>query len=72
VGEARSAYLGSLAEGLTPAEVDQLRPLLAKVMAAVVLAKDGGAWTCRLCDLAACRRDQGECPALTAAVTARH
>ena len=65
VGDARSAYLGSLVDPLTPDEVDVLRGLLAKVMAAVVQHKDGGAWTCRLCDLAACRRDEGECPALT-------
>jgi DNA-binding MarR family transcriptional regulator len=67
VGGARSAYLSGLVEVLEPGEVDVLRGLLAKVMAAVVGNKDGGAWTCRLCDLTACRRTQGECPALNAA-----
>jgi DNA-binding MarR family transcriptional regulator len=67
VGGARSAYLRGLVESLEPDEVDALRGLLAKVMARVVAAKDGGAWTCRLCDLAACRRPQGECPAMNAA-----
>ena len=67
VGGARSAYLSGLVGALDPADVDVLRGLLAKVMAAVVGAKDGGAWTCRLCDLTACRRAQGECPALNAA-----
>ncbi len=67
VGGARSAYLSGLVGALEPAEVDVLRDLLAKVMAAVVGSKDGGAWTCRLCDLTACRRAQGECPALNAA-----
>ena len=67
VGEARSAYLAGLVGALEPAEVEVLRGLLAKVMAAVVGAKNGGAWTCRLCDLTACRRAQGECPAQNAA-----
>jgi DNA-binding MarR family transcriptional regulator len=67
VGGARTTYLAGLVEALEPEEVDTLRGLLAKVMAAVVAGKDGGAWTCRLCDLGACRRDEGECPALTAA-----
>ena len=67
VGGARSAYLSGLVGALEPAEVEVLRGLLAKVMTAVVGSKDGGAWTCRLCDLTACRRAQGECPALNAA-----
>jgi len=67
VGDARSAYLTGLVATLEPDEVDALRGLLAKVMARVVAAKDGGAWTCRLCDLTACRRPQGECPAMNAA-----
>jgi DNA-binding MarR family transcriptional regulator len=68
VGDARSAYLSSLVVALSPEEVEVLRTLLAKVMAGVVEVKDGGAWTCRLCDLVACRRDHGECPALNAAL----
>jgi DNA-binding MarR family transcriptional regulator len=67
VGGARSTYLAGLVGALEPAEVEVLRRLLAKVMAAVVRSKDAGAWTCRLCDLTACRRAQGECPALNAA-----
>lgn len=56
-------YLGDL----SPAERDTLHGLLGRVMAAVVAGKDGGAWTCRLCDLSACGRDAGECPAANAA-----
>jgi DNA-binding MarR family transcriptional regulator len=63
---ARSAYLVGLVDALSPGEVDVLRGLLARVMAAAVSGKDGGAWTCRLCDLTACRRDHGECPAMNA------
>ena len=62
VGGARSAYLSGLVEALEAAEVEVLRGLLAKVMAAVVGGKDGGAWTCRLCDLTACRRAPGRVP----------
>ena len=36
-------------------------------MAALVRTKDGGAWTCRLCDLDACGRPAGRCPAANAA-----
>jgi DNA-binding MarR family transcriptional regulator len=67
IGAARSAYLAGLVDGLAPEQVDALRGLLAPVMARVVQHKDGGAWTCRLCDLAACRRSEGECPAYEAA-----
>jgi hypothetical protein len=40
-------------------------------MTGVVNAKQGGAWICRMCDLRACERDSGHCPALNAAL-ARH
>ncbi|MEO6509700.1 MAG: MarR family transcriptional regulator [Nocardioides sp.] len=63
----RAVYLSSLTAGLSDDEVAVLRGLLANVMAGVVAQKDGGAWTCRLCDLTACRRQQGECPAMNAA-----
>jgi DNA-binding MarR family transcriptional regulator len=68
IAAARSAYLDGLVDGLPPDQVDALRNLLAVVMARVVQGKDGGAWTCRLCDLTACRRSQGECPAYNAAL----
>lgn len=64
----RSAYLLALTADLSAEEVTTLRDLLGRVMAAVVTRKDGGAWTCRLCDLAACRRAHGECPTYNAAV----
>lgn len=67
VGDARSAYLSGLVDSLTDEEVEVLRSLVAKLMAAVVQHKDRGAWTCRLCDLTACRRNEGECPAYNAA-----
>ncbi|MBA3340030.1 MAG: hypothetical protein H0T54_09875 [Geodermatophilaceae bacterium] len=33
------------------------------LLESVVADKDGGAWTCRLCDLAASERAAGHCPA---------
>ncbi len=71
IGDARSAYLAGLLGDLTSSEVDVLRGLLARVMTGVVAGKDGGAWTCRLCDLVACRRSEGECPAMNAALARR-
>lgn len=67
VTTARSAYLSGLLGSLSTEEVHSLRGLLGKLMAGVVEHKDGGAWTCRLCDLVACRRSEGECPAMNAA-----
>jgi DNA-binding MarR family transcriptional regulator len=64
---ARASYLTSLLAGLSPVEVDDLHRLLGRVLANVVAAKDGGAWTCRLCDLTACGREQGRCPTANAA-----
>ena len=68
---ARAAYLSGLTTGLSPDEVATLRDLLGRVLGNVAAAKHGGAWTCRLCDLTACRRAQGECPALNAALARR-
>lgn len=67
VRRSRSNYLRELTADLSAAEVATLRGLLARVVGTVVDHKDGGAWTCRLCDLTACRRDQGECPTFAAA-----
>jgi DNA-binding MarR family transcriptional regulator len=67
VHAARSSYLTRLVGGLSDDEVVLLQDLLGRVMADVVEEKEGGAWTCRLCDLQACGRDDGRCPAANAA-----
>lgn len=67
VAAARMAVLDDLLAGLSPPERDTLRGLLDRLMADVVRGKDGGAWICRLCDLGACRRSEGRCPAANAA-----
>ena len=64
---ARAALLRGVLDELTPAERDTLHSLMSRVMANVVSSKEGGAWICRLCDLDACGRPAGHCPAASAA-----
>lgn len=67
VAEARRGVLELLMAGLSVAEVEALESLLGRAMANLVAGKQGGAWICRLCDLDACGRPDGECPAANAA-----
>ena len=67
VTTARADYLHGLLATLTASERRALQALLGKLLAAVVDAKDGGAWICRLCDPQDCGRDQGRCPTANAA-----
>ena len=59
--------------GPVPADIAGQQPaarlddLLARVMDQVVRHKEGGAWICRMCDLRACGRAAGHCPAARAA-----
>ena len=70
-GAARAAYLRESLAMLTPNERATLDGLLGRLMASVVDRKDGGAWICRQCDLGACGRASGRCPAMNAAL-AKH
>jgi len=55
---------------LSPAERATLHGLMGTMMATIVRDKtDGVRWICRLCDLAACGRDEGRCPTATAAAS---
>ena len=64
---ARATLLsGALAE-LSPAERETLHSLMSRIMASLVRSKEGGAWICRLCDLDACGRPSGHCPAANSA-----
>jgi hypothetical protein len=67
VTAARAAAVAGLLSGLEPDDHQNLHRLSASLMAALVATKDGGAWTCRLCDLHACGRPAGRCPAANAA-----
>ena len=40
---------------------------MSRIMASVVRSKEGGPWIRRLCDLDACGRASGHCPAASAA-----
>lgn len=65
---ARAAVLTDTLGRLSAEQQAAVGPLVDALMAAVVQGKDGGAWTCRLCDLTACQRAEGRCPAYTAAI----
>ena len=67
VTAARAAALAGLLADLSPDDHQALHDLTSRLMAALVRTKDGGAWTCRLCDLDACGRPAGRCPAANAA-----
>lgn len=68
VARARRDLLSRMLDGFTDDDLGLLEPLLGRLMRNAVLAKSGGAWICRLCDLSACERAAGRCPALTAAL----
>jgi DNA-binding MarR family transcriptional regulator len=71
----QAARAGVLAGALAELSVDergQLHALTSKVLSHLVVAKvqsgqSGHGWTCRLCDLVACGRPEGHCPAANAA-----
>jgi DNA-binding MarR family transcriptional regulator len=67
VTAARAAVLASMLDDLSPAERETLHELMSRIMVSVVRRKEGGAWICRLCDLDACGRASGHCPAANAA-----
>ena len=73
VTAARAGVLEDALVDLTPAERDDLERLAARALESAVrrkLARDAGdstRWICRLCDLQACGRPDGRCPAAAAA-----
>ncbi len=77
VTAARGSVLEDALRDLSPAERADLDRLAARVLEGVVrgkLARDAGSesmrWVCRLCDLHACGRPEGRCPAANAAAAA--
>jgi DNA-binding MarR family transcriptional regulator len=77
VTAARGGVLGEALGDLSPAERAELERLAARVLENVVrrkLAREAGEstrWICRLCDMHACGRAEGRCPAANAASAAR-
>jgi len=68
VSAARAGALRDALAVLSPAERGTLHTLLGRVMAGIVMAKEGGAWICRLCDTTSCGRAEGHCPTANAAM----
>jgi rubrerythrin len=74
---ARGGVLEDALGDLSPAERAELERLAARVLENVVrrkLAREAGEstrWICRLCDMHACGRAEGRCPAANAASAAR-
>jgi DNA-binding MarR family transcriptional regulator len=68
---ARAAVLEDALSALAPEERRTLERLTSKVLDGVVRSKlaeqEPTPWICRLCDLRACGRDDGTCPAAKAA-----
>jgi DNA-binding MarR family transcriptional regulator len=67
VAAARAAVLDGALGALEPAERDALDGLVAKLLAGLVRGPGAVRWMCRLCDVHACGRDAGRCPAANAA-----
>jgi DNA-binding MarR family transcriptional regulator len=71
IAAARAAVLEEALAVLPPADREAFERLAADVLAGVAREKathpDGSGWICRLCDLTACGRDAGTCPAANAA-----
>ncbi|MGV9638585.1 MarR family winged helix-turn-helix transcriptional regulator [Nocardia rhamnosiphila] len=77
--QAREASLTSALSALSSNEIDSLAAALDTMLTAVTLARaeerSAGThdrsqpWLCRLCDLAACGRSEGECPVNNAVTT---
>ncbi len=79
VSAARAEVLNDALASLTSTERATLHELLGRVLGALVRQKltaadqahgAAGAWTCRLCDVSACGRADGHCPAANAATAA--
>jgi hypothetical protein len=77
VTAARGAVLEEALGDLSPAERADVDRLAARVLETVVRGKlareaaESTRWICRLCDMHACGRAEGRCPAASAAVAAR-
>jgi DNA-binding MarR family transcriptional regulator len=68
LAQARRDVLATMLDGFSADELDTLHGLLGRMMRNAVNAKSGGAWICRMCDLTACGRGRGDCPAAAAAM----
>ena len=71
VAAARAEVLNHALSPLSAEQRATLDELLGLVLGGLVETKEGGRWTCRLCDPDACGHDHGRCPARNAAAGRR-
>jgi DNA-binding MarR family transcriptional regulator len=62
VAAARVGVLQGALAGLSPAERETLRELMAKILAGLIRGPGAVRWMCRLCDTGVCRGTEGGCP----------
>jgi DNA-binding MarR family transcriptional regulator len=67
VARARVEVIEDALGPLTPSERRQFGALAGKILAGLVRPPGATRWTCRLCDLVACGRPEGQCPVYEAA-----
>ena len=64
---ARGEVLNGALASLDAEEREQFEELLARVIPSMMRGPGATRWLCRLCDMEACGRDDGRCPASSAA-----
>jgi DNA-binding MarR family transcriptional regulator len=67
VARARGEVLNAALTSLSDEERAQFEDLLARVIPSMMRGPGATRWMCRLCDMEACGRDAGRCPAANAA-----
>lgn len=67
ITQARMDLIENALGALTPSERQQFGELAGKILAGLVRPPGATRWTCRLCDLVACGRSEGQCPVYEAA-----
>jgi DNA-binding MarR family transcriptional regulator len=67
VRDARGDVLQSALEPLTAQEISTLESLLSRLLVGTMRGPGAQRWMCRLCDMGACGRDEGNCPVAIAA-----
>jgi DNA-binding MarR family transcriptional regulator len=67
VAQARAEVLEGALSTLDAEDRERFEELLARVIPGLVRGPGATRWMCRLCDMAACERPEGRCPAANAA-----
>jgi hypothetical protein len=67
VARARAEVLDGALSSLDAEERERFEELLARAIPALIRGPDATRWMCRLCDMQACEREEGRCPAANAA-----